>query len=178
MVPGLFISVLAVGLFRTEEPKARPGAPAPDFALPLLGGGTLASADLRGSPVVVNFWASWCAPCREEAPTLEATYKQYQGQGVRFVGIDYEDIDTDAANFVSEFGITYPSVRDPGGTLATAFGVRGVPETFFIDPNWRFFSIGQGSQVGSRGAIKILGAVSRPELVSQIQQLLASTHSP
>ncbi|HMC09401.1 MAG TPA: TlpA disulfide reductase family protein [Actinomycetota bacterium] len=177
VIPALFVALLAVGLIRTQQPKARQGAPAPDFQLPLLGGGTLSSRELKGSPVVVNFWASWCVPCRKEAPVLEATFKQYEGRGVRFVGVDYEDLESDAQRFVREFGITYPSVRDTGGTLASAFGVRGVPETFFVDRQWRFFSIGQAQEVGARAGTKIPGPVTRRQLVSQIQELLASTPS-
>ena len=108
---------------------------------------------------------------------LEATFKQYEGRGVRFVGVDYEDLESDAQRFVREFGITYPSVRDTGGTLASAFGVRGVPETFFVDRQWRFFSIGQAQEVGARAGTKIPGPVTRRQLVSQIQELLASTPS-
>ena len=178
VVPGIFVALLAAGLILTTQPRAKQGSPAPDFQLPLLGGGTLSSQELRGSPVVINFWASWCVPCREEAPVLEATFKQYQAQGVRFVGVDYNDLESDAQSFVNEFGISYPSVRDPEGTLVKRFGVRGVPETFFIDRQFRFFGIGQGQQVGIRAGTKILGAVSRSELVSQIKALLASRPTP
>ena len=117
-------------------------------------------------------------PCRQEAPALEATYEQYKARGVRFLGVDYEDLASDAQSFTKEFKITYPSIRDTGGSLATTFGVRGVPETFFIDRQFRFFSIGQGDQVGARGGTQILGAVTRPELVGQIEQLLAYKPAP
>lgn len=178
VIPGIFVAFLAAGLFLTTQPRAQQGGPAPEFQLPVLGGGTLSSQELKGSPVVINFWASWCVPCRQEAPLLEATFKQYQAKGVRFVGVDYNDLESDALSFVKQFGITYPSVRDPDGTLVKQFGVRGVPETFFIDRQFRFFGIGQGQEIGTRGGTKILGAVSRGELVSQIEALLAYNPNP
>src|SRR5579864_6327643 len=88
IVPGLFIVVLGVGLIRTTTPHALQNTPAPAFtAAAVIGGGTLSSADLAGAPVVINFWASWCAPCMEEAPTMEAMYQRFQAQGVKFIGI-------------------------------------------------------------------------------------------
>jgi thiol-disulfide isomerase/thioredoxin len=132
---------------------------------------------LRGTPVVINFWASWCDPCNQEAPDLEATWKQYQAKGVRVVGVDYEDQPADAQVFMSRYGISYPSVVDRGGELATAFGVRGVPETFFIDAQFHFFAIGQGEEQGNRFGTRILGAVSRPQLKSQIDAMLAAAKS-
>jgi cytochrome c biogenesis protein CcmG/thiol:disulfide interchange protein DsbE len=178
VIPALFMGVLAVGLIRTEAPKVRQGAVAPDFSLPTVGGGTLSSSELRGMPVVINFWASWCEPCKQEASDLEATYKQYQAKGVRVVGVDYEDQPSDARAFVGDHGVTYPSVVDRGGDLATKFGVRGVPETFFVDSQFRFFSIGQGQEQGNRSGTRILGAVSRPELKSQIDAMLALASRP
>lgn len=173
VVPGLLIAVLVVGLIRTDAPKATQGSAVPDFNLPTVGGGTLSSGDLRGSPVVVNFWASWCEPCQQEAPDLEATWKKYESKGVRVIGVNYEDQPADAQGFVTKYGVTYPSVRDEGGQLAAKFGVRGVPETFFVDSQFRFFSIGQGQEVGNRSGTRILGAVSRPQLIGQIEALLA-----
>lgn len=174
VIPGLFCLVLVVGLIRTNKPTAVAGKPAPTFGqLPLLGGGTLSSASLQGKPLVINFFASWCAPCQQEAPTLESLYQQYRAQGVQVIGVDYEDLDTDAEAFVKQNGTSYPILRDPDGTLATQFGVRGVPETYFIDRQYRFFSIGEGSQEGSQGGTRILGAVSKPEMISQINGLLS-----
>lgn len=178
VVPALLMGVLAVGLIRTESPKVKQGATAPDFTLPTVGGGTLASSDLKGTPVVINFWASWCDPCNLEAPDLEATWKQYQARGVRVVGVDYEDQTADAQAFVAKYGISYPSVVDKGGQLATKFGVRGVPETYFVDAQYRFFSIGQGQEQGNRLGTKIQGPVSRTELKGQLDAMLAAAPSP
>jgi cytochrome c biogenesis protein CcmG/thiol:disulfide interchange protein DsbE len=172
IVPGLFVGVLVVGLIRAS-PRDLVGRSAPEFELPVLGSGkTLASRDLKGSPVIVNFWASWCVPCREEAPVLEQKWRKYQNHGVRFLGVNVHDAKEDALKFVREFGITFPSVRDVDLRLWTKFGVRGLPETFFIDHNWRFASVGAGEQIGSRGAIKIWGAIRPAVLESQIQLLL------
>jgi cytochrome c biogenesis protein CcmG/thiol:disulfide interchange protein DsbE len=177
VIPALFMGVLAVGLIRTQAPKVREGAVAPDFSLSTVGGGTLSSSELHGTPVVINFWASWCDPCNQEAPDLEATWKQYQAKGVRVVGVDYEDQPADAQVFMNRYGISYPSVVDRGGELATAFGVRGVPETFFIDAQFHFFAVGQGEEQGNRFGTRILGAVSRPQLKSQIDAMLAAAKS-
>lgn len=172
IVPVLFVGLLAVGLLRTS-PRDLVGESAPDFELRILGSEeTLSSDDLRGSPVVINFWASWCIPCRQEAPTLEEKWRKYREQGVQFVGVNVQDAEDDALEFVREFGISFPSIRDTNLTLWTKFGVRGLPETFFIDHQWMFVSVGAGEQIGSRGATKILGAISPAVLENQIQLLL------
>lgn len=178
VVPALFVAVLAVGLVMTTAPRAVVGGSAPDFALPLLGGaGTLTSEELRDSPVVLNVWASWCVPCREEAPVLEAAWRKYRSRGVRFVGVNVQDSEEDARAFVREFGITFPSVRDTELELWRKLGARGVPETFFVDHRWRFSGIGSGEQIDASGGTKVLGAIPAPVLESQIRILLAARGS-
>ena len=108
------------------------GKPAPVFQLPTLDGATVDSADWRGEVVVVNFWASWCVPCREEAPALQAFAQRWEGRGVRLVGIVYNDEQSEAAAFRDRFRLTYPQALDPGGRAAIDFGVFGIPETYVI----------------------------------------------
>jgi len=103
----------------------------PAFDLPRLAGGTLASASLHGKPQVVNFWASWCIPCRDEARLLQDASKRYDGRLV-VLGIDHQDFRGDARGFVRRYGLTYPSVVDKGDKLYTKYGLTGVPETFFV----------------------------------------------
>jgi cytochrome c biogenesis protein CcmG/thiol:disulfide interchange protein DsbE len=149
--------------------------PVPDFVLPTLDGGRLSSAELHGSPVVLNFFASWCAPCREEAPLLERTWQAYKERGVRFVGVDIRDTPSDARRFVREFGLTYPIVRDEDQTLARALDVYGLPQTFFVDRRWRLSTAAEGDKVGKgRAGVVQLGAISRTELHTQIERLLQS----
>ena len=108
-------------------------APARDFTLELTGGGQIALSELRGQVVLVDFWASWCAPCRHEAPDLEQVYREYAGREVEFVGVNIWDLPGNVAPYIAEFGLTYPSGIDADGVIAIDYGVRGIPEKFFID---------------------------------------------
>ncbi len=111
---------------------------APDFDLSLLeGGGTLALASLKGKAVVLNFWASWCGPCKDETPLLQKAWTRWEGKDVVFVGIDVKDFRGDAQAFVKRFGVTYPNVYDGKGSTVGRYGVTGFPETFFVDRNGR-----------------------------------------
>jgi cytochrome c biogenesis protein CcmG/thiol:disulfide interchange protein DsbE len=123
---------------------------APAFTLDRLDTtGQLGIADLRGKPVVVNFWASWCVPCRDEAPVLQKTYERYRDQGLVVLGVDVNDFRQDARRFVRRYGLTYPVVYDGKGSTVGKWGVRGFPETFFVDRT--------GKLVGERieGAVDI-----------------------
>ena len=108
--------------------------PAPGFTLERLDRpGTLSLASLRGKPLIVNFWASWCIPCKDEAPVLQETYERYRSQGLVVVGVDAQDFREDAKRFAKRFGMTYPLVYDGKGSTLGKWGVVGFPETFFVD---------------------------------------------
>jgi len=128
----------SIGGFTVANYKARAeveNTPAPDFELPSLeGGAPIALSLLRGQVVVLNFWASWCAPCRLEAPGLRRVSERYRERGVRFLGVDYRDDDAAARAFVGEFHLRYPSVSDPSGSLADDYELIGFPTTVIIDP--------------------------------------------
>ena len=155
-VAGVFVALLAFGLLSQASDstiddalgKAQP-VTAPGFELEVLDGGRppgalaarvrQATADgrvdlreLRGAPVVLNFWASWCIPCREEAPLLQRAWVRYGKEGVLFVGLNMQDVTEDAREFLQRFGQTFPNVRDPDNSTARAWGVTGIPETFFL----------------------------------------------
>lgn len=157
----LFVGLLVFGLLskgtskRIDEALARGSAPpAPSFELPVLEEGrltpslarqlrgpladeSLGLAELRGVPFVLNFWASWCIPCREEAPILESGWRHFGPRGVLFVGLNMQDITEDARRFLEEFEVTYPTIRDQGNDVAQAYGATGVPETYFVSARGR-----------------------------------------
>ena len=103
----------------------------------VLGQDRLALSDLRGTPVVLNLWASWCTTCREEADRLQKGWRSFGPRGVLFLGLDIEDLRGDARTFARRHGLTYPSVRDAGRSTSNRYGATGIPETFFIDSSGR-----------------------------------------
>lgn len=133
------IGLLAYGFYRDPRyiPSPIIGQPAPQFTLPLFSGGQLDLASLRGKIVFVNFWASWCSPCRAEAGELEAAWQTLKGSDVVFLGVNIQDQEENALAFLREFNITYLNGRDATGKVAIDYGVWGIPESFFIDPEGR-----------------------------------------
>ncbi len=135
--------VLRIGaaLARGETPSA------PAVTLPAIAGPPVALAALRGHPVILNFWASWCVPCREEAPLLEQVWNEYRGRGLVVLGVDTQDLESPARTFLEKYAITYPNGRDPDGSVSRMFGASGVPETFFIGADGRIRGKFPGEQV-------------------------------
>ncbi len=144
------VSLLNVGLLAllltqllTPAPNAVSdplvGHPAPDFSLATLrphsSKSVLSLSNFKGKPIVLNFWASWCAPCKEEAPLLENTWKQVQAQGkdVVILGIDFQDSNKDGMSFLRLYSITYPIVLDADGSVAFQYGITSLPQTIFIN---------------------------------------------
>lgn len=128
----------SIGVADYRATAVRQSRPAPGFALADLdGGGTISLGEFRGKIVVLNVWASWCLPCRDEAPDLQAAWETYRGRGVQFLGANYRDDRAAAGSFIEEFEITYPSVYDPSGQLASDYGFVGVPTTYVIDRSGR-----------------------------------------
>jgi cytochrome c biogenesis protein CcmG/thiol:disulfide interchange protein DsbE len=138
------------------------GHPAPDFTLNTWdspSGQSIHLAALKGKPVVLNFWASWCTPCQQETPLLEAAWQQYQADGIVFIGIDYQDNRQEAQQFLQKYHVTYPVGPDASGTISVDYGVSNVPATIFIDRS--------GVVVSTH-----LGPVNDEILKAEIQQLL------
>ena len=136
MVVGLFV-LLALGLASrspatSRSGETRVGKPAPAFSMALLDGGEFVLEEHLGRPLIMNFWASWCPPCRTESPGFERVWRRYRDQGVLFVGVNIQDTERDAADYVTEFDLTFPNGRDPDGKVTVEYGVVGLPVTFFI----------------------------------------------
>jgi cytochrome c biogenesis protein CcmG/thiol:disulfide interchange protein DsbE len=163
--PAAYLAVFSVlgllgwGLVRSSNGPLGSG-PAPDFSLTDFDGSTVTLSDLRGQVVIINFWASWCPPCREEAAYLEETWRAYQGRGVVFIGVDWVDTEKEALAYIDEFDISYFNGPDLGTRIAQAYRIRGVPETFFVDKS------------GQLRGVKI-GPLYPPELEDRIDELIA-----
>lgn len=156
----LVLGLLIYALFAQPVEPPQVGSPVPDFQLTALDGSPMNLSDYRGRVVVLNFFASWCAPCRQEAADLEQTWREYQDDGVQFLGIGYKDAPSKAQAFLDSFDVTYPSSVETGNRTARAYGVTGVPETFIIDQ--------EGNLVRH-----FLGAITLEQLTQEIERLLS-----
>lgn len=138
VVAALAFAILALGSIRISVDTSgltgpQMGRPAPDFRLQDLAGRLTSLSDFRGRPVVVNFWASWCIPCRDEAPLLADSQARYGAAGLQILGVVFQDDAGSAQAFMERFALRYPGLLDPDGRTAIDYGVRGIPQTFMID---------------------------------------------
>jgi cytochrome c biogenesis protein CcmG/thiol:disulfide interchange protein DsbE len=159
-----FLGLLLWGILHKEPITGLSGITmvnrqAPDFTLKTFKGNTISLKSLMGKPVVINFWASWCPPCRYEAPLLERTWRAYRNQGVVFLGVDLQDREEDALSYIREFDITYPNGPDPTGEISIDYGVSGLPVTFFVS---------------RKGEIvrRWVGAIEKGVLISAIEEIM------
>lgn len=164
----VFTVLLALlGLFGWGLVKAQSGpresGMAPDFSITGFDDRTFTLSQARGQVVIVNFWASWCPPCREEAAYLEQTWRKYEDKGVIFVGVDWVDTEKEALAYIKEFDITYINGPDIGTRAAQAYNIQGVPETFFVAKN------------GELRGVHI-GPLQSPQLDEKIEELLAEKY--
>jgi thiol-disulfide isomerase/thioredoxin len=118
---------------RARIPVLRARTPVIDFSAPLLDGTQVRLSNLKGKVVFLNFWATWCPPCREEMPSMEALYRRFRGRDLEFLAVDIQEDKDDVAAFMKQFGLTFPAALDSTGRISAEYGIRGIPATFIID---------------------------------------------
>jgi cytochrome c biogenesis protein CcmG/thiol:disulfide interchange protein DsbE len=163
------VFLLLYGLeLRSAPPLASGHAPA--FSLTTFDGQKFSSAELQGKAVVVNFWASWCIPCRDEAPALQRAWDKYHDKGLVILGVDYVDTEPEAKGFITEFKQTYPNGPDVGTRISQDYHISGVPETYFIGKDGKLLA-----GIDSNGHVNgnWIGPVPEDALVARIEELLA-----
>jgi len=133
LLPALVVFNSRLGKDATLTPSVLIGKPAPAFTLPTLDGRTISNAELRGKPYVVNFWASWCGPCRIEHGSLRSFWERHRDQGIMLLGVIMQDTPGNALAFQAELGGDWPLLQDPKGTMLVDYGVRGPPESFVVN---------------------------------------------
>jgi DsbE subfamily thiol:disulfide oxidoreductase len=179
------LALLVAGLAMQASASTAPGRtsdaptdarPAPEIVLSGFDGQTTKLSDLRGQVVVVNFWASWCAPCRDETAALERVWKRYAGSRVRFVGVATWDSQQAARDFAQASGVTYLNGTDANGDAAVAYAVTGIPETFLVDPNGQIVHRWIG-QIDEASLDSALAAITRqgPRALADFPRHLAPT---
>jgi cytochrome c biogenesis protein CcmG/thiol:disulfide interchange protein DsbE len=155
LVPLVWVLNYGFGKDPADIPSQLIGKPLPSFGVLTLDGRALTAAQLRGKPMVINFWASWCAPCVAEHAILLQAQRRY-GDRVNIIGVVYQDTADRARNFVARYGGDWPVLLDPGGTLALEFGVTGPPESYFVDAA----GVVRGKQFGPLSAAVLEARVS------------------
>ena len=157
----VLLGLVAIQLVKSQQGTIRVGAKAPEIVLTTFEGEQINTADLKGKVILVNFWASWCNPCEDEAEELQNAWEMYGPTGeVVFLGVDWTDTDTEAKEYMERFGITYPSGPDYGTRISQDYRTTGVPETYII------------ARDGTLAYAKIGPFASLQEIISVIDPLL------
>jgi cytochrome c biogenesis protein CcmG/thiol:disulfide interchange protein DsbE len=139
LIVGPILGLLAFGFTRDARYITSPllAKPATPFTVTLFDGRKVTLDDVKGKAVFLNFWASWCPPCRDEARDLEAAWQKVKDKNMLFIGVALQDLDKNSLEFLKEFEVTYPNGKDESGKIAVDYGTWGIPESFFIDPQGR-----------------------------------------
>jgi peroxiredoxin len=148
------------------------GEAAPDFLLPALDGPDVRLSDLRGKAVIVNFWATWCAPCRRELPQFVAAYDRYKGQGLVILGVNVQENRDTVRAEAQDFGIDYPLPIDADGSVVDSYKLLGLPTTYFIDRQGIVRSVYRGPFVQSSNNNDVLDAIGAGDLSARIREIL------
>jgi len=151
-----------------RDPSPEKERAAPDFLLETLGGSTLRLSDLQGKAVLINFWATWCQPCRSEVPHLVAAYDRYRQEGLEIVAVNLQEDEGTISRFVQEFGLQFPVVIDRSGDVADKYRVIGIPTSFFIDRSGVVRSIYTGPFVGQQSR----QGIGESDLAQRIEEIL------
>jgi len=154
------------------EVEAKKGRLAPDFLLLELGGGDFRLSDLRGKAVIVNFWATWCTPCRKEMPQFVAAYDRYKDEGLEVVAVNIQESPSIIRPFVDDFGMEFPVVLDKRGSVSDTYRLIGLPMTYFIDREGVIRSVFQGPFLERLQGTQVQGAIEEDELTKRIEEIL------
>ena len=160
------IAFFAFGLKARGESQPSTGL-APDFTLSTFDGQSVKLSDMRGKVVVINFWASWCVPCRDEAAFLQKTWDAYKGRDVVFVGVDWVDPETDAKAYIKQYNITYLNGPDLGSAISPLYKIKGVPETYFVGRDGKLY----GNSLGPIAPDS--GYMTETQFKNKLEELLA-----
>lgn len=148
MRPSAVLAILLLAASLTTAAAPPPPRPAPDFALPARDGGEVRLADLRGQVVMINFWATWCGPCRQEMPLLEQIHAKYEALGFTLLGVNVEPDSGAATAWLEKVPVTFPILFDTKNAVAEQFGVMGMPSSVFVDRDGRVRYVHRGYQPG------------------------------